>query len=184
MGACKNSVCSRPLSSQSYSFKYLHYYGCTTHTTETMFKRVLKRKIRQEREEELGIDSEMKEVLGMQDTDSDESDSSSDEGDSEAEAEEQGSDEESEVDDEAEDDEEDGSEEELDEAESVPEESDSDNEAQLPQMSVTDAVSEPIYLVSLDSEIKACILCPGKLLKNSTMADVHRSSKVCFTTWL
>ena len=43
-----------------------------------MFKRVEKRIWKKEKEEELGLDSEMKEVLGLQDTDSEESDSSSD----------------------------------------------------------------------------------------------------------
>ena len=37
-----------------------------------MFKRVQKRQRKQEKEEELGLDSEIKEVLGLQDTDSEE----------------------------------------------------------------------------------------------------------------
>ena len=44
-----------------------------------MFKRVEKRIRKKEKEEELGIDEDMKEMLGMHDTDSEESDSSSSE---------------------------------------------------------------------------------------------------------
>jgi hypothetical protein len=51
-----------------------------------MFKRVAKRVKRKEDEEALGLDEDMKEALGMHDTDSDESesDSSGDESNSEA----------------------------------------------------------------------------------------------------
>ena len=52
-----------------------------------MFKRVEKRRRKKEEEEELGLNEEMKEIMGMHDTDSEESasdtdsDNSSDEGD-------------------------------------------------------------------------------------------------------
>jgi hypothetical protein len=45
-----------------------------------MFKRVAKRAKRKEKEEALGLDEEMKEALGMHETDSEESDSSSEDG--------------------------------------------------------------------------------------------------------
>ena len=45
-----------------------------------MFKRVEKRRLKKQEEEELGIDEDMKEILGMHDTDSEES--ASDESDS------------------------------------------------------------------------------------------------------
>lgn len=134
-----------------------------------MFKRVQKRQRKQEKEEELGLDSEMKEVLGLQDTDSEESDSSSDEGASESE----------------------GAEEEVDGSESIAEDleqgldevdedgSEASSEAdKFPPMSVTEAVRDPLYLVSMDPEVRACILCPGKYLKNPRMSEVHKSSKV------
>ncbi|GJE94776.1 hypothetical protein PsYK624_109480 [Phanerochaete sordida] len=138
-----------------------------------MFKRVQKRARKQEREEELGLDSEMKEVLGLQDTDSEESDSGSSESGSDSEGE-SGEDALGAEDDDAEEESEDeeglqGLEDESDE--------DSDSESEFPPMSVTDAVSDPLYYVSLEQDVRACILCPGKLLKNTRMADVHKSSK-------
>ena len=136
-----------------------------------MFKRVEKRRRKQEKEEELGLTGEMKEVLGMHDTDSDESDSSS--GDS---SDSGGSDDEGAVaphgvEDEQVDDEID---EEDDEEESGDELSHS-----IPQMSVTETMQDPVYIFSTDPDVMACALCPGKLLKNTTMADIHKSSKVC-----
>ena len=59
--------------------------------------------------------------------------------------------------------------------EEVEEDSEDD---ELPPMSVTEAVRDPVYIVSLDPEVKACVLCPGKLLKNATMSDIHKASKV------
>jgi hypothetical protein len=49
--------------------------------------------------------------------------------------------------------------------------------ADLP-MNLEEALRDPIYLVSLDPEVKACIVCPGKLLKNNKMSDIHMSSNV------
>lgn len=140
-----------------------------------MFKRVEKRRRRQEKEEALGLDSDLKEVLGLQDTDSDESDSSSDdqsdasdvEGD-EAAPEDSGA-------------EAAGAEDE--DVGSADSSDDEDEVNEIPPMSVTEAVRDPVYLVSLDPEIKACILCAGKALKNPVMADVHKASKVCLHHW-
>lgn len=141
-----------------------------------MFKRVQKRQRRKEKEEELGLDEDMKEVLGLQDTDSEESESSSDEGDSS-----QGGLSENESD------EEDGQEDvaqmsEGEEEEEEEEDTESDEEDELPPMSVTEAVKNPLYIVSLDPDIQACILCTGKLLKNVKMMEVHKASKVSLYT--
>lgn len=151
-----------------------------------MFKRVQKRIRKREREEELGLDSEMKEVLGLQDTDSEESDSSSEdegEGGSGSEDEEDGSSDEGsqeDQDDEIQDDEI------MASAGDIPEDSDTDSDIEdsIPEMSVTEAVKDPVYVVSLQPQIKACILCHGKLLKNNKMSEVHKASKVscCGTT--
>ena len=140
-----------------------------------MFKRVEKRRRRQEKEEELGLDEETKEVLGLHDTDSDESDTSSSSENEGSQAEEAPVS--------------DGEEQDNDElVDGLGEADDCDdeesNQDKLPEMSVTAAVADPVYLVSLDPETKACILCPGKLLKNATMADVHRASKVSQTSQL
>ena len=158
----------------------LHPY---TALTRIMFKRVEKRIRKKEKEEELGLDGDMKEMLGMNDTDSDESESESsgsedESGDEVMEVRAEGSDVEGdeEAEEDAEDQEmEDGDEEAQSEPGSEDEDEDEDDE---PSMTVTEALQNPIYLVSLEPEVKACIVCPGKLLKNSVMTDVHLSSNV------
>ena len=140
-----------------------------------MFKRVERRKKRQEKEEELGLDAETKEVLGLHDTDSEESESESekdvsgneDEDDAEELSDASG-----------EEDQEDAEHDHDDEGSAE----DSEDELVLPNISVTEAVRDPVYTVPLDPDVKACILCPGKLLKNTTMVDVHKSSKVSHQT--
>lgn len=134
-----------------------------------MFKRVQKRQRKQEKEEELGLDSEMKEILGLQDTDSEESDSGSDDGSDNSDSEVEGGNARIEA---TQDDEE------LEEEDLMESAEGSEDEDGIPPMSVTEAVSDPLYLVSMDPEVHACILCPGKLLKNPRMSDVHKSSKV------
>ena len=156
-----------------------------------MFKRVEKRRKRKEDEEELGIDEEMKEVLGLQDTDSSESESgsdsdsdsdiSNDEGDasasgmlkrkrvkgSESEGDDSGlandvvSDEEEEGEDVVESD-----------------EDETDHPDSGPQITVAEALQDPLYVVSMDPEIQSCVLCPGKRLKNPAMIRVHMQSQV------
>jgi hypothetical protein len=126
-----------------------------------MFKRVEKRRRKKVDEEELGLDEDMKEILGMHDTDSDESDSDSDEssaGDVEEEQEEGILDE-------------DGFGEGL--------ESDQDEDEEVHIITVQEALRDPVYLVSLQPDVKACVVCPGKLLKGSKMVELHRTSKAC-----
>ncbi|THH13966.1 hypothetical protein EW146_g6315 [Bondarzewia mesenterica] len=162
-----------------------------------MFKRVEKRRRRKEKEEELGIDEEMKEVMGLQDTDSSESESSSDSdsdrSEDEVEVEDQarkvrrekkrldesdagdeGSEEgpASEVDSDAGEEESDGSG--MDEGDEEEVADDDDR----PHMTVAAALEDPLYVVSMDPEIQACILCPGKQLKNPIMIGVHITSKL------
>lgn len=169
-----------------------------------MFKRVERRQKRKEKEEELGLDEEMKEVMGLQDTDSSESDSNSDDNsdsDSEAPGEEgdatskpvkrEGSLKRKRG---AESDEEEGSEEDDDEGEEVgldgevdedgeegeeEEEEDGTDEDDEPLMSISAALQNPLHVVSLDPEIRTCVVCPGKLLKNAKMIEVHMASNVC-----
>lgn len=142
--------------------------------TLKMFKRVEKRRRKQEEEEELGLTGEMKEVLGMHDTDSDESDSgsdnSSDSGDSDGDGE---------VVPVISDAEEDRV---VPEEENEGEEESEDEPSQaypIPRMSVTETIQDPVYIISRDPDVMACALCPGKLLKNTVMAEIHKSSKVC-----
>ncbi|KJA16858.1 hypothetical protein HYPSUDRAFT_71036 [Hypholoma sublateritium FD-334 SS-4] len=132
-----------------------------------MFKRVEKRRLKKQEEEELGIDEDMKEILGMHDTDSEES--ASDESDSD-------DDEEEDVrDDVAEDD--DGS---GEEGQSVAEDEDADEDegedAEDPNVTVRQALLDSVYVVSILPEVKACVVCPGKLLKGAKMVQLHRVS--------
>jgi hypothetical protein len=134
-----------------------------------MFKRVERRLKRREREDELGLDEDMKEVLGLNDTDSDESESDSDL-DSHGDIPDADSDEdEVEMDSDGGNDEEDGSDNEVDQQQS--------EERAL--ITIAEALSNPIFLVSLDPTINECIVCPGKQLKNPKMIEAHTSSKAC-----
>lgn len=129
-----------------------------------MFKRVEKRRRKKEEEEELGLDEDMKEVLGFHDTDSEESNSESDsepEGDSDSDVEEMGLGEEG------------------DEGEVEAEESGEEEEEEDPSVTVAQALQDPIYVVSVLPEVKACIVCPGKLLKGVKMVQLHRTSNAC-----
>ena len=121
-----------------------------------MFKRVDKRRRKKEEEEKLGLDEEVKEILGIQDTDSEESESESDDGEEE---EESVADEEM-VSDEDEDEEE-------------------DEEEEDPSITVGQALKDPLYSVSVLPDVKACIVCPGKLLKSLKMVQLHRTSNAC-----
>ncbi|KAJ7170928.1 hypothetical protein C8R43DRAFT_71737 [Mycena crocata] len=130
-----------------------------------MFKRVEKRRRKQEEEEELGLDEDMKEVLGMNDTDSDESDSDSDESESEAEP---------------------GAVEGVDGEENEEDEEDSSEDgdaAEEPPISVKEALRDPVYIVSLQPDVKACIVCPGKVFKSDEILKSHRASKAHERRW-
>lgn len=141
-----------------------------------MFKRVTKKEKKRVEEEELGLDDDMKEILGMHDTDSDESDSDSDSEsgnsddleDEEDEEEAGGRTRKASADDDSEDDE-DG-------------ESDGDAEEGPPPLSVQEATKNPVYTISLDPDVRGCIVCPGKLLKNNKMVELHVESVVRLTT--
>jgi hypothetical protein len=127
-----------------------------------MFKRVEKRRRKKVEEEELGIDEDMKEILGMHDTDSEESDSDSDQAESsvgDVDEEQQG----------------------LSETDSLRKGWDSDQEEDAEEhvITVQEALRDPVYLVSLQPDVKACIVCPGKHLKGARMAELHRTSKAC-----
>ncbi|GBE88013.1 hypothetical protein SCP_1202390 [Sparassis crispa] len=130
-----------------------------------MYKRVEKRLKKHQKEEELGLNDEMKEVLGMHDTDSDESSSGESHGGD------------SDGDDFAEDTEgiADGHEDE-DDLEGEQDTDDDLEEDDEPPMSIAKAVVDPIYTISLEPKVQACLVCPGKLLKNRAMTEIHRKS--------
>lgn len=124
-----------------------------------MFKRVERKRKRREEEEELGLDQDTKEIMGLNDTDSDESDS--------------GSEHESAQSDNLDPDiGEDGDQEEdtASEDEGVDED---------PPISVAEALKDPLYLISLDPTVHGCVLCKGKLIKNAGMATAHKNASVC-----
>lgn len=131
-----------------------------------MFKRVNKRLQKQQKDEELGLDADTKAALGLQDdSGSDDflsSDSDTDDSDPEDPNEEEGGEEHLAA----------GESDEEDEVEDEVDESDADE----PPVSLTEALKDPLYTISLEPEIKACVSCPGRLLKNPTMEEVHRSS--------
>jgi hypothetical protein len=128
-----------------------------------MFKRVEKRRRKKDEEDKLGLGDDMKEILGLQDTDSDESESDSDSDSYQGIVRE---------------------EEEVEESnetkgsveQSVSEDSDWEDVEETP-ISVLEALRDPIYIVSIHTDIKACIVCPGKLLKNPQMTASHTKSK-------
>ncbi|KAF8753343.1 Starch binding domain [Rhizoctonia solani] len=127
-----------------------------------MYKRINKRIRKKEKEEELGLDDETKEILGMQETDSDESDSSDEEQSDEdsvewnliltrRESDTEGS-----------------SGAETEDLE-VEDEEMADDE---PPMTVSEALRDPLYPIQKGSDVQGCILCPGKELKHTKMAAV------------
>lgn len=131
-----------------------------------MFKRANKHLKRKQEEEELGIDGDVKAVLGLNDTDSDESESDSDSSDDSSE-------------DEAADDDEQASESgnassEEDEAEGV----EAEKQEEAPLMSVQEALTDPIYELPRRAGVKACIICPSRVLKTPKMVETHLNSGV------
>ncbi|KAI6123561.1 hypothetical protein EDD17DRAFT_745110 [Pisolithus thermaeus] len=116
-----------------------------------MFKRVEKRRKRHDEEERLGLDEETKEILGLNETDSDESDTGS----------------ESEEDDRAGDD--------LSSVQNGEYDNEGDVDEESP-ISVEEALKNPVYLISLDPTVHGCVLCRGKIIKNAEMAAVHKGS--------
>ncbi|KAG2341791.1 hypothetical protein BDR05DRAFT_964803 [Suillus weaverae] len=123
-----------------------------------MFKRVEKKRKKLEEEEELGIDEDMKEFMGFNDTDSDESASDSDsssDGHSDADQLQSG-------------------EEDLEEEDEDGDEMEDDDDE--PPILLSEALRDPIYVVSLDPDVRACILCKGKIIKSTQMSTVHKAS--------
>ncbi|KAG9098088.1 hypothetical protein FS749_004720 [Ceratobasidium sp. UAMH 11750] len=140
-----------------------------------MFKRINKRIRKKEKEEAAGLDDEMKQVFGMHDTDSDESDSGASSGhDSSRDLSDSGGEDEPtsqepstgkrkrEVSEDSQ-----GSE---------PEDEGEDDADETAPMTVAEALSNPLYSAQTNSDAKACILCPGKELKHSQMISVHVAS--------
>ncbi|KAG6910828.1 hypothetical protein DXG01_007143 [Tephrocybe rancida] len=125
-----------------------------------MFKRVEKRRRKKEEEEELGLDEDMKEVLGMHDTDSEESASDSDDSDSDGG---EGSE------DEQEDLHSDNGYLEEDDLDIADEES--EDEVEQPVITVQEALRDPVYLISLEPTVKGCIAHERRVKQFTALAS-------------
>ncbi|PFH53043.1 hypothetical protein AMATHDRAFT_45681 [Amanita thiersii Skay4041] len=134
-----------------------------------MFKRVEKRIKRKEEERELGIDDEVRDVLGLNDTDSEESVSESeDEGDMNVDGE-----------DVSEEGEEEGSDDEwggIGGAMDVDESEEEEEPTYATVMTISQVLKNPIYVDPSNSATHLCGVCPGKLLKTSLMIEEHTKS--------
>lgn len=133
--------------------------------TLDMFKRVEKRQRKKEEEAELGLDEDMKQVLGMNDTDSEESASDTDDSESNGA---EGSGQEEVYDSDAE-----------ERVHEQDEGDESEDETSLPVITVQEALRDPVYIISLEPNVKGCILCPRKILKGAKMVELHRTSNAC-----
>jgi len=146
-----------------------------------MFKRVEKRRKKREEEEELGLDEDMKDVLGIQDTDSDESDSESDSDEASNDGSDQRDSARSDNGERGEDVvTEKGQKRKRDSEDDEDEESNSEEDAggdpKQPIITVQEALKDPLYTTSLWSGAKGCIVCPGKVLKNIQTVNLHMAS--------
>lgn len=138
-----------------------------------MFKRVDRRLKRKAEQEELGIDSELKEALGIPDTDSDESDSSDDDEESdEDEGEDEGNVEEDEAD----------VEKDIDVDDDEEALSDDGSEDDEYDRSVADVLANPLYPSATDPDKTRCSVCPGKTLSSPLKIGEHLKSKASVTT--
>ena len=139
-----------------------------------MFKRVEKKLARKREEEELGITEEVKEAIGLNDLDSssDESEASSSSSGPKISSKRKRllDDDESDVGSDV------GSEGQGSGTSGDAEEDDEDEPGV--QMTIEEALHNPLYIVSIQPDIRGCILCPRKLLKNDVMVSVHMKSQV------
>jgi hypothetical protein len=136
-----------------------------------MFKRVSQKLKKKEKEDELGIGEELREMFGGQETDSEESSSDSNSSgsnsDSDGDSEDEGAEDTEgqrnriQIDDDSNSDDEDGS---------------------PPPVSLDKAATEPIYELSREKgpTHHGCIMCDGRILKSESMVADHLQSAVSF----
>ncbi|KIY64997.1 hypothetical protein CYLTODRAFT_445638 [Cylindrobasidium torrendii FP15055 ss-10] len=140
-----------------------------------MFKRIDRRLKRKAEQEELGIDGDLKEQLGLV-TDSDESESDSD---SDGEGQGESSDADNDVDAAGSDnegiEEEDGEEQDSD-SEEEDDGGSSEDENTLDR-SVAEVLENPLFLASEDPPTTLCSVCPGKILTTVQAVETHSLSK-------
>jgi len=136
-----------------------------------MFKRIEKKLTRKKEEEELGITEEIKEAIGFNDLDSssDESEASSSGSSPKISSKRKRL---------FDDDELDASSDAGSEGQESGVSDDSDDDEPAVQMTIEEALHNPLYIVSIQPDIRGCIVCPRKLLKNEIMTSVHMRSQV------
>lgn len=121
-----------------------------------MFKRVERRRKRRDDEEKLGLDEETRELLGFNETDSDESETETESGEDNQAGEDLVSVLNGEHDSEG--------------------DVDEDEDEEESPISIEEALKDPVYLISIDPTVYGCVLCRGKIIKNADMAAVHKGS--------
>ena len=143
---------------------------------QKMFKRVEKKLAKKKKDEELGFSEEIKEAIGLIDSDSDDSSSDESEASSSTSNLQVPSKRKQLLDDEL-----DAGSDANSEGKGSGAADDSEDYEDEPgvQMSVEEALHDPLYIISIQPDIRGCIICPRKLLKNNTMASVHMKSQVC-----
>ncbi|KAF9646052.1 hypothetical protein BDM02DRAFT_3119272 [Thelephora ganbajun] len=139
-----------------------------------MFKRVEKKLAKKKKEEELGITEEIREAIGLNDVDSDDSSSDESEASSSSPGPQTTLKRKTLPDDE------------LDASPAVNFEvqdsgasddaKDAEDEPGV-HMTVEEALRDPFHIISIQPDIRGCIICPHKVLKNDTMASVHTRSQ-------
>ena len=140
-----------------------------------MFKRVEKRLAKKKEEEELGITEEIKEAVGLNGLDSDDSTSDESEASSSSSTPQIPSKRkrpfEEEIDD--------GSDSAFGGrgSSASADEFDDEDEPDV-QMTVEEVLHNPLFITSIQPDIRGCIVCPRKVLKNDTMVSVHTTSQV------
>ncbi|KAI0267753.1 hypothetical protein BC834DRAFT_57597 [Gloeopeniophorella convolvens] len=155
-----------------------------------MFKRVDRRRKRKEEEETLGLDEEMKDVLGLQDTDSSESesDASSSSSASSSSASARGRktqaarstkkrkrrDAVSSANKDEDNDSDASNDEDEDEGEDAQTADDAESDFSV---TIASALREPVRLIIAEPEAWICAICPNKTLKHSVMVKVHEGSR-------
>jgi hypothetical protein len=147
----------------------------------TMFKRVDRRRKRQEQAERLGLDEDEKDILGLHDTDSSESESDSSDSASASSSstslDGHGGQKRKRT----------GSLPSYDEEESengelvTGDEEDEDvsdcDHGTEPSLTIASALRDPIRLIYQHPEAWACAFCPNKILKHTIMVKVHEASR-------
>lgn len=121
-----------------------------------MFKRVERRRKRRDDEEKLGLDEETRELLGFNETDSDESETGSESGEDNQAG--------------------DGLVSVLNGEHDNEGDIDEDEDVEESPISIEEALKDPVYLISIDPTVYGCVLCKGKIIKNADMAAVHKGS--------